>query len=166
MENLLEQKIWSYEQIKNMARELRGKEEKQSLFFSRPRMKVEENIKRGNIRQQRADIQDLIAAFGQISSLISNKEIKLVKERWSVKDKILQILNRLKNKSLVSLKRLFQSAENKREMITIFLATLELIKTDRITVRQDELFGEIWIHSRYGETSRQTGRQGRSKEDN
>lgn len=145
-QEILERSIYEYEQIRNVAKELRAKEEERALFFSRPRMRVKQDIEQGNTKQQKADIKTLITAFAQISSFISNKEIELVKERWSVRDKILQILNWLKNKSLISLRKLFQSTEDRIEMITIFLATLELIKTDRITVRQDELFGEIWIH--------------------
>jgi len=146
LENLLEQKLWAYEQIKNIAKELRSKEEERSLFFGRPRMKIEEDTKEDSTKQERVNIQDLITAFAQISSFIPDKEIKLVKEKWTIRDKISQILNRLKNESFISLRKLFQSAETKTEMIVIFLATLELIKTEQITVRQEGLFGEIWIY--------------------
>jgi len=146
LKNLLEQKLWAYEQIKNIAKELRSKEKERSLFFGRPRMKIEEDTKEDNTKQERVNIQDLITAFAQISSFIPDKEIKLVKEKWTIRDKISQILNRLKNESFISLRKLFRSAETKIEMIAIFLATLELIKTEQITVRQDELFGEIWIY--------------------
>ncbi len=146
---LLEQKIWEYKQIKDIAKQMRFKEESQSLFFSRPEIKnqqtVEQNIEQADAIEQKADIKNLIAAFAQISSLVSGKEVKIAKERWSVRDKIFQILNWLKQKTLFPLKKLFQSAENKLEMITIFLATLELIKTNQITVQQKEAFGEIWI---------------------
>ncbi|RLJ02326.1 MAG: hypothetical protein DRP08_04660 [Candidatus Aenigmatarchaeota archaeon] len=149
LEEILEQGICEYKQIKDMAKELRIKEEERALFFSRPELK-QENSKRANSNQQKASIESLATVFAQLSSLVSDKRIKITKEKWSVKDKISQILNWLKKKSLVSLKKLFQSTEDKVEMIAFFLATLELVRTNKINIIQKGLFGEIWISGKNG----------------
>ena len=40
---------------------------------------------------------------------------------------------------------LFKEAQNLQEVITLFLATLELIKTQELILVQEESFGDIYL---------------------
>ena len=43
------------------------------------------------------------------------------------------------------LQDLFKEAQNVQEVITLFLATLELIKTQELILVQEESFGDIYL---------------------
>ena len=57
-----------------------------------------------------------------------------------------QLRQQLKNQSQILLQDLFNKAANLQEVITLFLATLELIKIQEVTVVQDTAFGEIYVN--------------------
>ena len=57
-----------------------------------------------------------------------------------------QLRQQLQNQSQILLQDLFNKAANLQEVITLFLATLELIKIQEVTVVQDTAFGEIYVN--------------------
>ena len=78
------------------------------------------------------------------------KEIffEVVKDEFTVEEKIHDLLHLLLEKEKVALGELFSSAKNKLEIVVIFLAILELIKLREIAAVQEELFGPILITRR------------------
>ena len=44
---------------------------------------------------------------------------------------------------------MFKEAQNIQEVITLFLATLELIKVHRISVQQETIFGTITLRKEW-----------------
>ena len=51
----------------------------------------------------------------------------------------------LTGRDQLRLQDLFKEAQNVQEVITLFLATLELIKTQEILLIQKESFGDIYL---------------------
>jgi segregation and condensation protein A len=69
----------------------------------------------------------------------------LPRERFTVAEKAAYILNRLKMGGGLNLIALFEECESRSEMVTTFLALLELIRQGRTTVRQETAFKDILI---------------------
>ena len=69
----------------------------------------------------------------------------MIKDEFTVEQKIHDILHLLLKQEVIILRRLFESSKNKLEIIATFLAILELIRLKEILVRQKGLFGEIEI---------------------
>lgn len=67
-------------------------------------------------------------------------------EKVSLKEKIRQVVSYVKRKSKAVFSELFSLKENSRlEVVTGFLALLELNKCKQVDLKQDRLFGEIEI---------------------
>ena len=76
------------------------------------------------------------------------KEIEKIAlyERITVKDKTNQIVNFLKkNESFVFSNMFNMQNQNKLEVVTAFLGTLELSKEKQLTISQENLFSDIYI---------------------
>jgi segregation and condensation protein A len=93
-----------------------------------------------------ANLFDLITSFRKILTRIPKKEFhKVVKNRFSVKDKIHEIYHILTHKKKIRFSELFSKSRDKDEAVVTFLAVLELIKIQDILIVQEEVFSEIEI---------------------
>ena len=72
-------------------------------------------------------------------------EKRISMDVFRVEDKIEVILNKLRITRKFLLKDLLDECGNKLEVIVIFLALLEIIKTKKVNVYQEENFSEIYI---------------------
>jgi scpA/B protein len=70
----------------------------------------------------------------------------IVKDEYKIEDLMDQLRHRFHDRSQVLLQDLFLEAADLQEVITLFLATLELIKIQEVTVVQDRAFGEIYLN--------------------
>ena len=69
-------------------------------------------------------------------------------EKVSLKEKIRQVFNFIKDKVKAKFSEIFTNDCSKAEKITGFVAVLELAKRDKVKVRQKKIFGEIDISKR------------------
>ncbi len=72
---------------------------------------------------------------------------KIVKDRFSVAEKIISISNYAKEHKRFPFEELFLQDMTKSEMINIFLALLELLKLQRVRIEQAGIFSQINIIS-------------------
>lgn len=92
----------------------------------------------------------LIQAFTALMQKMTIKaeviqEKKIVKDRFTVAQKISQIKDMLLTKKEFKFNDMFEENYSKSEVINTFLALLELLKRQYITVKQNGLFDEIDI---------------------
>lgn len=92
----------------------------------------------------------LIEAFKTLMQKMTVKaevvqEKKIVKDRFTVAQKISQIKDVLLTKKEFKFSEMFEDAYTRSEVINTFLALLELLKRQYITVVQNELFDDIDI---------------------
>ena len=104
-------------------------------------------------------VDALIKAFSELMQKMTIKaeaiqEKKIVKDKFTVAQKIGQIKDMLLNKDEFKFEELFEDATTKSEVINTFLALLELLKRQYILVKQNELFGEIDIVKNQDESAR------------
>ena len=95
-------------------------------------------------------IFDLINAFQKVLRRIESRRENLreiFEENFTVSEKIEHILTVLRYTSSVAFSELFAQAASRTEVVVTFLALLELIRLKQLSVRQEDLFGEIQIQA-------------------
>jgi|SRR5208283_4492585 len=94
-------------------------------------------------------IVDLLQALKGVLEKTTRRDlIELEPERLLVKDKIQQILERLKTQQWVTFGSLFEEDFSRLNILTTFLALLELVKLQLVRAYQDVPFGTILISRR------------------
>jgi segregation and condensation protein A len=143
----LVRRLLEYEKFKEIAENLRQRETTQSELFKRknPQGGEAEAITPNEVYFE-ASLFDLINAFSKALEEVP-KELfyEVIKDEFSVEDKVHQILHLLLVRSSITLIELFEQAKNKIEIVVVFLAILELIRLKEIVARQRGIFEEIEI---------------------
>ena len=142
----LVKRLLEYKKFKEAAGELSQMESKQKHFFARvgSAAKIETTPSKDEFFE--ASLFDLITAFTKVLKDIPKETFhQVVKDEFTVSEKIHDILHIFVDKSKIYFTELFKVAKSKFEIITIFLALLELIKIKEVMVLQASPFGEIEI---------------------
>jgi segregation and condensation protein A len=135
-----------YEKFKEIAETLRQKEAGQQEVFKRPKIEPAAQVKPEGEVYFEASIFDLITAFTKALKDVPREVFyEVIKDEFSIEEKIHQILHLLLIEPAARVSDLFGKAKNKLEIIVIFLSILELIRMKEVVIRQRELFGEIEI---------------------
>ncbi len=95
-----------------------------------------------------ASIFDLLNAVNAVLKRIGQREAstrEIFEDKWSVSEKIEELLNKLAREPRLKFSDLFQQATSRPEVICTFLALLELIRLKQLVCQQGEVFGEIEI---------------------
>jgi len=142
----LVKRLLEYEKFKEIAESLQQKELSQKEVFKRPKIEIDKGPVEGKETYFEASIFDLINAFSQALKDVP-KEVfyEVIKDEFTVEEKIHEILHLLLVTPSVVLSGLFSKAKNKMEIVVIFLSILELMRMKEIICRQKELFHEIEI---------------------
>ncbi|HOW42152.1 MAG TPA: segregation/condensation protein A [Candidatus Omnitrophota bacterium] len=143
----LVQQLLEYERFKEIAQELKKRETEQQDIFKRPRI-IEKEIpaKDGAVDFFEASIFDLISAFSRaLQETPRDVFYNVIKEEFTIEQKVHDILHDLLLRSSLTLSGLFARAKSKIEIIVTFLAVLELTRMKEIIACQREHFGEIEI---------------------
>ena len=145
-EQRLIRQIEEYKLFKEQG-EVLAKIEDVSRFYKAPDNSV------GEFKYELPDklsLDAMIQAFSSVMQKMTIKaeavqEKKIVKDRFTVAQKISQIKDYLITKKRFKFTDMFEEAHTKSEVINTFLALLELLKRQYITVEQKGLFDEIDI---------------------
>ena len=94
------------------------------------------------------NIEGLINAFTNLMSKAAVREVvkeerTIVRDRWTVEEKIFEIKTILATCDKIKFGEMVGEDFTRGEIITLFMAMLELLKLQIINVKQDEMFGEI-----------------------
>lgn len=140
----LVQKLLEYQKYKEVALALRQHEQSRQEVFKRKNIELSSDY--DDRMYFEASLFDLINAFSKaLSEIPKDLFIEVIKDEFTVSEKIHQILHLLLATPRIELMKLFDKAKNKQEMVAIFLAILELIRLKEINVLQDSIFGDIEI---------------------
>lgn len=141
----LVRRLLEYKKFKEAAGELSQMESKQKHFFARVGTGKEKAAPEENGFFE-ASLFDLITAFTKILKDIPRDVFhEVIKDEFTVSEKIHDILHLLVEKQAINFGDLFRATKSKREIITIFLALLELIRLKEIIVKQASPFSDIEI---------------------
>lgn len=137
----LVKRLLEYKKFKEAALLLRQKEEYRKQHFVR----IQKDMAQEDVYFE-ANLFDLITAFTKaLKDVPKDLFLEVIKDEFTVEEKVHDILHYLLDKPNIALSDLFKRAKNKFEIIAMFLAILELIRLKEIIVLQKELFGEIKI---------------------
>lgn len=141
----LVKRLLEYKKFKEAADELTEKEAMASRLYSR-RSEEKPALETEDSPFFEASIFDLLTAFSKILKDVPKETFyKLVKDEFTVGEKIHDIFHMLVNKPKIYFSKLFNQAKSKLEIIATFLAVLEMIRLKEILIVQTERFGEIEI---------------------
>jgi len=145
----LRRQLIEYQQYRDAALVLKDKEILEKDVFTRSYFE-ERNIKLGDsVELGDLSLFDLLSALKTVLNKTGNSAtlMQLTAEQISVKDKIAWILETLKDKKSLTFDSLFKDMCSKIEIVSTFLALLELIRLQAVKVLQQSLFGTIHIYS-------------------
>jgi segregation and condensation protein A len=143
----LVRRLLEYKKFKEAAAELSQRESAQKHFFPRvgPGIKIDD-IPPAEDEFFEASLFDLITAFTKVLKDVPKDVFyQVVKDEFTVSEKIHDILHLMAERRSMLFTDLFRGAKSKTELITMFLALLELIKMKELIVRQPAQFGDIEI---------------------
>ena len=99
-------------------------------------------------------LEGLIAAFARVMARTEEKEDRpeaaarrIIRDEYTVPRCTAHILRRLK-KGPVRFEELFSKDPTRDEVVTLFLALLELLRLGRAAVKQEGIFGEMRVEAR------------------
>ena len=140
----LVKKLLEYKSFKEAAEKLKDFEVKRNEFFTR--YNVEPEIDAGDSPFLEVSLFDLISAFSVVlKNMPKTDPHEVTKDEFTVAEKVHELFHRLVKEPVIYFTDLFKKSKNKFEVITTFLAILELIRLKEVKIRQEGHFGEIEI---------------------
>jgi segregation and condensation protein A len=144
--NELVERLLEHEKFKNAAQMLLQKQQIEEAVWTNPALKDFKEDE-GAEPEMAADVVDLVRTFQQILDRLRERPILQVNEDAVTVGQMIQYLRRrlLLEEKPLRLKRLLQPMQSRNALICTFLALLELVRLQAILLRQDAVFGEIFI---------------------
>jgi segregation and condensation protein A len=141
----LVRRLLEYKRFKEAALAFQGKEDERRLYHTRQLrfpfandLAVEPAL--------RIEMFDLLAALAGIYDRVRKRPVHdIVREPFTVGEKIALIANRTGDGSLVRFEELFAGDSIKMEVVVTFIAILEMVKRGRLVFVQTEPLGPIWL---------------------
>lgn len=145
-ETLLKRRLEEYKLFKDASEALKELENVNKLYKA-PNKEVGDY----RIVLKQMNIDNLVKAFSTLliktrDTSIEHNERTLERERFTVEEKIFEIKSLLVNTEKLSFNALINDDFTRIEIINLFLALLELLKRQYITVEQEDNNGDIKIY--------------------
>jgi len=142
----LVRRLLEYQKFKEAATYFEERELRQKDIFVRSVKRIKKFQEKKEEVYFEASVFDLISAFSQVLKKVPKKRFQeVIKDEFTVSEKIHELLHMLIEKEVIYVNRLFKKAKNKYEIIAFFLAILELIRLKEIVVLQKRPFADIQI---------------------
>lgn len=136
--------IDEYRKYKRLSQDLAELHDERSQFYSKT--KTEIISEDTTLIKDRSTI-DLFLAFNKVLELhkqkIQDQNTTIEAEQYTIADKMVELSQKFTENKLCKFTQLFSDNASKSELVTTFLAVLELIKNHQIRFEQQKLFGEI-----------------------
>jgi segregation and condensation protein A len=140
----LVKRLLEYKAFKEASERLRVFEAERGKIFTRTNVEPEKD--ENDLSLVDVSLFELLNAFSKVLKGLQKNELhEIVKDEFTVAEKVHEIFHRLAKRPVVYFSELFTAAKNKLEVITTFLALLELVRLREVLVKQPGHFGEIEI---------------------
>lgn len=141
----LVQALLEYRKYKEAAGVLKGRQEEQSRWFPRTDFAFLEKLPKEEVLVE-ASLYDLMSAFKKILDSHPQETFHTVDyPKVTIEERIDYVLNFLAQKDGVVFTELFLDTPVKLVMVVTFMAILELIRLQKVYIRQTKHFSEIWV---------------------
>ena len=142
----LVKKLLEYRKFKEAADKLAEKEAEAGKLYTR---ETDEKPPLGELEDNpffEASIFDILTAFSKVLKEVPKETFyNVVKDQFTVGEKIHDIFHMLVNEPKIYFSKLFAQAKSKLEIVVTFLAILELMRLKEILVIQEGPFAEMEI---------------------
>ncbi len=143
----LVRKLLEYQQFKAAADRLHDLEQQRLAVFTRVPSEgqgLEPDVVEGPFFE--ASLFDLLTALSQVLKKVPREIFhEIIKDAFTVEQKMEALRQQIAQTPQIEFTTLFEAARDKLEVITTFLALLELIRQRVVVARQGEVFGAIII---------------------
>ena len=132
-------RLLEYEKFKAAAEMLHEKSTVDHAVFQRG--KIESDEANAEIS---ATVFDIISVFQKI--LVRHRDeikMEIAREEISLADMIKTLKRRIFEEMELNVQKFFEEMETKRELVTAFIAVLEIVRTEGVKLTQKKTFGEI-----------------------
>lgn len=152
--NELVEKLVEYIKFKEASSYLKNRETLYGKVFFKEQDDIKKYAKEVDIEKLNSELDKelLISAMKKMLLNLPNYDEnrknffkKLKKDRYTVDEKIEYIKERINKEKKILFHKLFKNKITKEEIIVTFLALLELLKLNKIKVKQDNIFDDILI---------------------
>jgi Uncharacterized conserved protein len=132
-------RLLEYEQYKSAAQMLYEKSTVEQAVFGRGRIESDENN-----AEISATVFDLITVFQKIVARQKDEiQMEIQREEVSLADMIKMLKKRIFEESELSLLAFFEDMHTRRELVTAFVAVLEIVRTESVKLVQKATFDDI-----------------------
>ena len=132
-------RLLEYEKFKSAAQMLYERTTIEEAIFARGQIESDEHN-----AEISATVFDLISVFQKILARQREEiQMEIHREEISLADMIRNLRRRIFDENEVSLLRFFDEMHTKRELVTAFMAVLEIVRTESVKLMQKSTFGDI-----------------------
>ena len=132
-------RLLEYEKFKSAAQMLYERTTIEEAIFARGQIESDEHN-----AEISATLFDLISVFQKILARQREEiQMEIHREEISLADMIRTLRRRIFDENEVSLLRFFDEMHTKRELVTAFMAVLEIVRTESVKLMQKSTFGDI-----------------------
>ncbi len=154
-EQALIRQLEEYQRFKEIAQNMQGFEKAAALMFEK--LPEEYPLPPPTLELKNLTMEGLLAAFARVMARVKEEDEepiqtarRIVRDEYTVPRCSAHILKRLK-KGPVKFDELFSPNPSRDEVVTLFLALLELLRLGRVSAEQDGIFGDMVLEARAGE---------------
>jgi segregation and condensation protein A len=147
----LVRQLLEYKRFKEVADSLTDIEDRQRRLFPRSYFDWQKKYRREEqeVILKEVSLFDLLTAFKLVIENMPQELYHEVGEIGATVEEQIEFLDvQLKKKEQISFMELMKRLKNRVTVVVTFMAILEMIRTRRIMIRQNEIFGDIWIMRR------------------
>ena len=146
------EQLEEYRKFKILSEKLGEQHDERANYFSKP--KLELVYEDAQLVQDKSTI-DLFLAFSKVmaekQAEFRHSHTTIARDEYRIEDMMEAVRGQFGDSNRLTLSSIFKESRDLNELITIFLATLELVKVHEISMEQKETFGEIYLVRRKDE---------------
>jgi len=132
-------RLIEYEKYKSAAQMLYEKTTLEQAIFARGKIESD-----GENAEVSATVFDLLTVFQKIVARQADEiKMEIQREEISLSDMIKDLKRRIMESGEVSLLAFFEEMHTRRELVTAFIAALEIVRTETVRLIQKQTFGDV-----------------------
>ena len=132
-------RLLEYEKYKAAAQMLYERSTVEQAVFARGRIESDDANAEIN-----ASVFDLLSVFQKVAARYKDEvKMEIAREEISLADMIKTLKRRIFEEMELNVQKFFEEMETKRELVTAFIAVLEIVRTESVKLTQKKTFGEI-----------------------
>jgi len=133
--------LLEYEKFKSAAQMLYERSTIEQAVFRRGSIESDDNN-----AEISATVFDLLSVFQKIVARHKDQvQLEIEREEISLADMIKALKKRIFEEAELSILEWFEEMQSHRELVTAFIAVLEIVRTDHIKLVQKQTFGDIFL---------------------